>query len=221
MIKMSNLNKAYSAGKSVVPILSNIDLQILAGEFVSIMGPSGSGKTTLMNILGLLDRPSSGSYFFENEDVLSFDAEKLARFRNFKIGFVFQSFMLMPKMNLIENVSLPLIYQNITTHLMAERSKELLNRVGLWNLEKRKPPELSGGQQQRVAIARALITKPKLILADEPTGALDTQTGQEIFSLLKELNEIDKTTIIIVTHDPKIANQCQRIIKIQDGNIIQ
>lgn len=220
MIKLRGVNKHYQIRENKVPILNDINLDIEVGEFTAIMGPSGSGKSTLMNILGLLDKFSSGQYFFMKANVSHFDAKQLAKLRNTAIGFIFQSFMLLPRMTLIENICLPLLYQNMPTKMMFEKSKSMLDRVGLANFASRKPPELSGGQQQRVAIARALVTEPKMILADEPTGALDSNTGQEIFELLIELNKTQETTIIIVTHDQELALQCQRIVKIQDGQII-
>lgn len=220
MIKLSGVHKHYTLKEQQIPILNNINLDIAAGEFVAIMGPSGSGKSTLMNLIGLLDRPSAGKYYFEQTDVSNLASEQLARLRNASVGFIFQSFMLLPKMNLIENVSLPLLYQGVNNEEMISRSCAMLARVGLGSLTTRKATELSGGQQQRVAIARALVANPKVILADEPTGALDSTTGQEIFNLLKELNESEKTTIIVVTHDQHIADQCQRTIRIQDGEII-
>lgn len=216
MIRLQSVHKNYG----LIPILLDINLKISKGEFISIMGPSGSGKSTLMNLIGLLDRPSSGNYYFEQQEISHFQNEQLATLRNEAVGFIFQSFMLLPKMNLIENVGLPLLYQRIANTDMVARSKAMLARVGLEKILNRKPSELSGGQQQRVAIARALIAKPKIILADEPTGSLDSNTGQEIFNLLKEFNEQEGTTIIIVTHDQNIAQQCQRIIRIQDGRIL-
>lgn len=220
MIKLEAVSKQYQIRDNIIPVLRDIHLQINTGEFVSIMGPSGSGKSTLMNLIGLLDRPTYGDYFFNNDNVGRFDQEQLAKLRSFTVGFIFQSFMLLPRMNLIENVSLPLLYQAVSKEQMVERSIEMLSLVGLQQYSERKPTELSGGQQQRVAIARALVTKPKVILADEPTGALDSHTGQEIFDLLKHFNKTLKTTVIIVTHDQNIAKQCDRIIKLQDGKIV-
>ncbi|MBA2655345.1 MAG: ABC transporter ATP-binding protein [Gammaproteobacteria bacterium] len=219
MIELKAVNKQFRVADTEVPILTNIDLEISRGEFIAITGPSGSGKTTLMNILGLLDRPSSGQYLFEQQNVGEFDSDKLATLRSTAVGFIFQSFMLLPRLNVIENISLPLIYQNTPTQVMINKSIEMLVKVGMKDFGERKPAELSGGQQQRVAIARALVSNPKIILADEPTGALDSQTGQEIFYLLQELNHSEKTTIVIVTHDIDIAKQCRKVIKIQDGKI--
>lgn len=220
MINLNDIHKHYHLKEEPVPILKGITLSICAGEFISIMGPSGSGKSTLMNIIGLLDRPSSGNYLFDNDDVALLSSEALAKLRNATVGFIFQSFMLLPRMNLIENVSLPLLYQNVSHKDLVERSQAMLEKVGLGNFSERKPTELSGGQQQRVAIARALVTNPKVILADEPTGALDSTTGQEIINLLLKLNQTENTTIIVVTHDEQIAKQCQRTLRIQDGRLL-
>lgn len=221
MIRLQNVHKSYGTLEKKVPVLTDINLKIERGEFISIMGPSGSGKSTLMNLLGLLDRPSSGHYFFEHQEISEFQNEQLAKLRNESVGFIFQDFLLLPKMNLIDNVALPLLYQQVSQPERVARSKAMLASVGLKELVNRKPSELSGGQQQRAAVARALITKPKIILADEPTGALDSITGQEIFNLLKGLNKQEKTTIIVVTHDQNIASQCQKIIRLEDGKILK
>jgi putative ABC transport system ATP-binding protein len=219
MIKLQHINKSYEVAKNSISILKNINFQIFSGEFIAIMGPSGSGKSTLMNILGLLDHASTGKYYFEKKDVTTLNHEELAKLRNRTVGFIFQSFMLMPRMDAIENISLPLIYQNTPARLMKQKSERMLAKVGLQGFERRKPTELSGGQQQRVAIARALVTSPKIILADEPTGSLDSETGQEIFRLLNELNQTEQTTIVIVTHDKTIASQCRRVITLRNGEI--
>ncbi len=219
MIELQQINKSYKMANNAIPILQNINLKISYGEFMAIMGPSGSGKSTLMNILGLLDRATTGQYFFENQEVNTLNHEALAKRRNQSIGFIFQSFMLMPRMNAIENISLPLIYQNTPRSIIQIKTKEVLAKVGLTGFENRKPSELSGGQQQRVAIARALVTSPKIIFADEPTGSLDSSTGQEIFELLSALNQNEKATIVIITHDQAIAHQCQRVINIRNGSI--
>jgi|688.fasta_scaffold845875_1 putative ABC transport system ATP-binding protein len=220
MIVLTNVYKHYCVGSEQIPILSDINLKIEFEEFSAIMGPSGSGKSTLMNILGLLDKPSRGQYLFMGQALGELSDQNKAKLRNQTIGFVFQSFMLLPRLNLIENISLPLVYQNFTTKQMVYESRKMLERVGLLNFAERKPSELSGGQQQRVAIARALVTRPKIIFADEPTGALDSQTGQEVLALLKDLNKTQQTTIIIVTHDLEIAKQCARIITLQDGKLV-
>lgn len=219
MIRLENVYKQYTLNNVVFTILNNVSLEIKTQEFVAIMGPSGSGKSSLMNIIGLLDRPCQGNHFFDGTPISSITANELAVIRNRKVGFVFQSFMLLPKMTLLENVALPLLYQKLPTAKITQKSKTMLAMVGLEKFYNRKPTELSGGQQQRAAIARALVTQPRIILADEPTGALDSQTGQDIFNLLGTLNQ-QGTTIVLVTHDEKIAKQCQRIIYIQDGRLI-
>ena len=221
MIELQQINKSYKMANNAIPILQNINLKISYGEFMAIMGPSGSGKSTLMNILGLLDRATTGQYFFENQEVNTLNHEALAKRRNQSIGFIFQSFMLMPRMNAIENISLPLIYQNTPRSIIQFKTKEVLAKVGLKGFENRKPSELSGGQQQRIAIARALVTSPKIIFADEPTGSLDSSTGQEIFELLRALNQNEKATIVIITHDQAIAHQCLRVINIRNGSIVR
>lgn len=219
MIELKNVYKNYPLANKSVSVLKDIHLNIVQGELVAIMGPSGSGKSTLMNILGFLDRPSQGEYYFDKKNVAHYTVEELALLRNRCVGFIFQSFMLLPKMNVLQNVCLPLLYQSNQSHLKEEKALEILRKVKLHDLYDRRPSELSGGQQQRVAIARALITNPKIILADEPTGALDSNTGQEIMNVLCQLHSQDQRTIIIVTHDIKIAKQCQRIICISDGVI--
>lgn len=219
MIELKHVCKSYISQTKPVDVLKDIHLEINAGELVAIMGPSGSGKSTLMNILGLLDQPTGGQYIFEQKNIESFDHEELARFRNQYIGFVFQSFMLLPRMTVLQNICLPLLYQS-PPDLNSAKALQILKKMNLQHLSDRKPNELSGGQQQRIAIARALITNPKIILADEPTGALDSTTGQEIMQLLCELHQNDNRTIIIVTHDIKIAQQCQKIIQLNDGVIV-
>jgi putative ABC transport system ATP-binding protein len=220
MIELKAISKYYKIAEASIPVLKNIDLNITPNEFAAIVGPSGSGKSTLMNILGLLDKPTSGHYFFEGQDLTDLRDNDFAKFRSLYIGFIFQSFMLLPNINLLENIALPLYYQNLPEKLCEQKSHTILAKVGLASFANRKPSELSGGQQQRVAIARALVTEPKIILADEPTGSLDSRTGQEIFNLLARLNEEEKTTIIIVTHDALIAKQCKRIIRIHDGRLV-
>lgn len=219
MIELKNLFKSYELATKSISVLKNIQLQINAGELVAIMGPSGSGKSTLMNILGLLDRPSQGKYYFAGTNVSDLKQDELAEYRNRFIGFIFQSFMLLPRMTILQNICLPLIYQ-ANQNFKKEMAIEILTKLKMQNFADRKPSELSGGQQQRIAIARALITNPKIILADEPTGSLDSSTGQEIMNLLSELHLQEKRTIIIVTHDAQIAQQCQRIIHLNDGMII-
>jgi putative ABC transport system ATP-binding protein len=218
LIQLDNINKDYLMGKTPVPVLKNISLSIDKGEYIAIWGPSGSGKTTLMNILGCLDTPSSGDYWLNNKQVSHFSTKQLAIVRNQEIGFVFQGFHLLPHLSALDNVALPLVYRGEDYTSRQQRAKELLTRVGLADRLNHKPSELSGGQKQRVAIARALVTSPNVILADEPTGNLDTRSGQEVIALFEELSAEGKT-IILVTHDPAMAQRAKRIVSIRDGEI--
>lgn len=220
MIKLTNINKEYVNGKLKVPVLYDINLEIEDGEFVAIMGPSGSGKSTLMNIIGFLDKPTDGSYELNGETIDSFRENKLAQLRNKYIGFVFQQFFLLPRQNALGNVATPLIYANKSRKEREAKAMEMLEKVGLEDRVKHLPNELSGGQKQRVCIARALVNDPEIILADEPTGALDTKTGQQIMQLFKQLNKEGKT-IIVVTHENEVAAYADRIIFIRDGEIIE
>lgn len=220
MIKLTNINKEYVNGKLKVPVLYDINLEIEDGEFVAIMGPSGSGKSTLMNIIGFLDKPTDGSYELNGETIDSFRENKLAQLRNKYIGFVFQQFFLLPRQNALGNVATPLIYANKSRKEREAKAMEMLEKVGLEDRVKHLPNELSGGQKQRVCIARALVNDPEIILADEPTGALDTKTGQQIMELFKQLNKEGKT-IIVVTHENEVAAYADRIIFIRDGEIIE
>lgn len=220
IIELRQVSKTYQVAGNVNTVLQDINFQLNSGERVAIMGASGSGKTTLMNILGLLDHPTSGHYYLNAQEVNQLSEDERAALRNRTIGFVFQAFFLLPRLSILQNVGLPLHYRNVDKNEIAARAKAMLTKVGLAHLTHHKPNQLSGGQQQRAAIARALIGNPAVILADEPTGALDSHTGQLIMDLFRELNEKDNVTIIIVTHDPKIAEQCQRIVHIQDGRII-
>jgi len=218
LIDLRNINKTYRNGDQELKVLKNINLTVEEGEFVAIMGPSGSGKSTLMNIIGMLDRPSTGEYFLENEDVANLGDKKLAKVRNNQIGFVFQQFFLLSKLNALQNVELPLIYAGASQGSRKNLAKQYLEKVDLGTRMTHLPSELSGGQKQRVAIARALVNNPSIILADEPTGALDTKTGEQIMELLTELNAEGKT-IIMVTHEPEIAAYAKRQIVIRDGLI--
>lgn len=218
LIDLRNINKTYRNGDQELKVLKNINLTVEEGEFVAIMGPSGSGKSTLMNIIGMLDRPSTGEYFLGNEDVANLGDKKLAKVRNNQIGFVFQQFFLLSKLNALQNVELPLIYAGVSQGSRKNLAKQYLEKVDLGTRMTHLPSELSGGQKQRVAIARALVNNPSIILADEPTGALDTKTGEQIMKLLTELNAEGKT-IIMVTHEPEIAAYAKRQIVIRDGVI--
>ena len=206
-------------GEEEVPALDGVSLSIGRGEYVAVIGPSGSGKSTLMNILGGLDRPTSGSYGFEGEDVGEFSDDELADFRRRMIGFVFQSFQLLPRLTALQNVELPMVYAGIGRSERRARASELLERVGLGSRMSHKPTQLSGGQQQRVAIARSLANRPDLLLADEPTGALDTHTGEEVLKLFEELNA-DGLTLAVVTHDPEVAEMAHRRVSFRDGHIV-
>lgn len=218
VIELVDLKKRYDDEAGVFDALKGINLKVKKGEFVSIMGPSGSGKSTLMNIIGLLDRPSKGKYILDGEDVDKLDNKALAEFRRDKIGFVFQNFNLMPRLNLQQNIELPLIYKKVSAKLRRQKVKEALENVGLSDKLKNRPNRLSGGQIQRAAIARALINNPSIILADEPTGNLDSKTGIEIMELLKDLNQ-KGATIVVVTHNPEVSDYAKRIITVRDGLI--
>ncbi len=215
---MEDIVKVYRMGDEDQVILKHINFKVYENEFVSILGPSGSGKSTMMNILGCLDVQTSGKYTLSGHDVSKLNEKELARIRNKEIGFVFQSFQLLPRLNAVENVELPLIYSKIPKHERRERAEEMLLKVGLENRMNNYPNQLSGGQQQRVAIARAIVTRPTILLADEPTGALDQHTGHQVMELFKTLNN-EGRTIIMITHDEKIAQNAERIVRILDGNL--
>ena len=218
MIELKNISKSYNLGEQELKVLENINFKVQKGEFVSIIGPSGSGKSTMMNILGLLDVADSGEYLLDKRSIKDANDSILADIRNKKIGFIFQSFNLLPKMNALENVQVPLMYRGMNKKESQKKAYEILEKVGLKGREKHMPSQLSGGQQQRVAIARALIGEPEIILADEPTGALDSKTGNEVMELLQELNR-EGQTIILITHDISIANRANRIVKMMDGKL--
>jgi putative ABC transport system ATP-binding protein len=220
VISTQKLKKAYHMGHVEVHALNGVNIEIHKGELVAIMGPSGSGKSTLMNILGCLDLPSEGSYVLDGEQVSKMHDDQLANIRNRKVGFVFQSFNLLPRESAIDNVELPLSYSGITRGRRV-KAREALEKVGLADRMNHKPTELSGGQQQRVAIARALVNDPAILLADEPTGNLDSKSGKEIMDLILDLNKSRGMTVIIVTHDPKIAAETQRVIQLQDGQVVE
>ena len=221
LVDLQNIYKIYSDGEDekAIHALDGISLQVYEHEFVAIVGSSGSGKSTCMNIIGCLDIPTSGEYFLNGIDVSTMNEKELAHVRNKQIGFIFQQYNLIPKLNVLENVELPLLYRGISAAERRERALEALGRVGLADRAKKFPNQLSGGQQQRVSIARALAGNPPVILADEPTGALDSKTGKEVLEFLKQLNR-EGTTIILITHDNGIAQQIKRVVRIQDGKII-
>ena len=218
IIKTENLKKDYETGTQVVSALKGIDLSVEKGEFLSIMGPSGSGKTTLMNIIGCLDSPTKGSYYLNNKQVSKLDDDELAQIRNEEIGFVFQSFHLLARNTAFDNVMLPLKYAGVNKEEATKRSNDVLDLVGLSSRSNHTPAELSGGQQQRVAIARALVNKPSILFADEPTGNLDSKTGEDVMKIFKDLNQ-NGQTIILITHEDSVAKQSNRIITIMDGLI--
>ncbi len=220
VIRLEGIRKSFRIGVLDMPILNGIDLTVGKGELTAVVGTSGGGKSTLMNIIGLLDEPTSGHYLLEGENVLSLDDDRLSDIRARKIGFVFQQFNLLPRSTALENVALPLVYRGVSRGEGEARAMAMLEKVGMKDRARHRPAELSGGQQQRVAVARALVGTPSLILADEPTGALDTRVGQEIMDLFTSLNRDDGITVVIITHDLSMAARCRRQVRIRDGRIV-
>lgn len=216
-----NLTKVYGEGSLAVHALRGVNLKIKRGDFVAVMGPSGSGKSTLLNLLGALDRPTSGKVYIDGVDIYSLSDDELAEIRAKKIGFVFQMFNLVPRMTVLKNVMLPLIVNGVPAGEREKKAREMLELVGLGDKAHRRPLELSGGEQQRVAIARALVTEPAIVLADEPTGNLDSKTGAEIVQLMKRLNREQEATFVVVTHDPEVAQETQKIFHLRDGVIVK
>ncbi|MEP0911570.1 ABC transporter ATP-binding protein [Leptolyngbya sp. GB1-A1] len=219
IIRLEHIEKTYGAGDTIVHALQDVNLVVESGEYCAIMGPSGSGKSTAMNVIGCLDRPTSGSYYLDGLEVAQIDDSELAHIRNRKLGFVFQQFHLLPQLSAMENVMLPMVYAGVPTNERRERAAEALTRVGLANRLNNKPTQLSGGQQQRVAIARAIVNRPVLLLADEPTGALDSHTTQEVLHIFGELNA-SGITVVMVTHEPEVARQTNRIVWFRDGQVM-
>ncbi|MXW21312.1 MAG: ABC transporter ATP-binding protein [Gammaproteobacteria bacterium] len=221
MLKLADIRRSYSVGEVAAEVLRGVDLEVGEGDLLSIMGPSGSGKTTLMNIIGLLDRPDSGACILNGRDVQGLRDDELSALRNRHIGFVFQSFHLLPQLTALENVCLPLVYRGAPRSRMSKLAGGILERVGMADKTGNRPDQLSGGQKQRVAIARALVGDPALVLADEPTGALDADTASEVMALLGRLNAEQGITILIITHDPSVAGQCRRQTRILNGRLIE
>jgi putative ABC transport system ATP-binding protein len=217
MLKLIDIRKSYQVGPVQLEVLKGANLTVERSDLLSIVGASGSGKSTIMNIIGLLDTPTSGSYYLEEREVSQLNDRELSKIRNQRIGFVFQQFNLISRLTALGNVALPLVYRGIAKRERDTLAKEMLEKVGLGDRVKHRPVELSGGQQQRVAIARAMVGKPSIILADEPTGALDSEVGKDIMDLFMQLNRLDKITIIIITHDHKVANQCRRVMQMDGG----
>ena len=220
MLRLADIRKSFKLGTVTVEVLKGIDLEVAQGDLLSIMGPSGSGKSTLMNIVGLLGQPTAGSYFLDGRDVSAMTDRELSAFRNRHIGFVFQSFNLLDHLTALENVAVPLVYRGLGRGEIGRRARAMLAKVGMEDRIAHKPDQLSGGQKQRVAIARALVGEPSVVLADEPTGALDSETAEEVMDLLIRLNREDRITILIITHDSAISGQCTRQTSIRDGILL-
>ena len=220
MIRLEHVNKYYGQGATRFHVLHDINLQVAAGELMAIIGESGSGKSTLINIIGFLDDDFEGNYFYNDQAIHDYTRADFAKLRNQHVGFVFQNFKLIRDISIAENVILPLLYAGVGRRQAKKTAARVLSRVGLGGYDDKLPTELSGGQQQRVSIARAIIANPDFLIADDPTGALDTKTSQEIMDLFKQLNQTQHTTIIMVTHDPRVAEQCERVVKIIDGRIV-
>jgi len=220
LIKLENVWKVYKLGKIDLPVLRGVNLEIASGDFTTIMGPSGSGKSTLMYMIGLLDTPSEGKVFLQGQDTSNFSEDKLAEIRGKKIGFIFQQFNLLQNLTALENVMLPMIFQGVRESQRRERAKNLLESVNLGGRLNHRPSEMSGGEQQRIAIARSLVNDPEILIADEPTGNLDSSTGKMVMEVLTKLHKEQNKTIVVVTHDPTIAHYSQNIIHIQDGQIV-
>ena len=220
ILNMETICKSYYMGEEEIEVLHNVNLKVHSGEFLSILGPSGSGKSTIMNIIGCLDVPTKGKYYLSGLDIESYDEVALAKARNKEIGFVFQSFQLLPKSSALKNVELPLVYAGVPAGERRERAASMLEKVGLGDRMRNFPNQLSGGQQQRVAIARALVTEPTILLADEPTGALDQKTGNQVMELFEEINQ-EGRTIIMITHDTNIAKYAKRVVRILDGHLTE
>ena len=218
LIRLSHIDKSYGEGKLAVPVLHDISLTIVEGEYLAIMGPSGSGKSTLMNLIGCLDRPTAGEYILAGENVAELDDNGLSRLRNRTIGFVFQNFNLLPRETVLENVALPLLYAGVPRAERLERARDVLEGVGLSDRVDFYPTQLSGGQKQRVAIARAMVNRPRVLLADEPTGALDSASGRQVMELFRRLNDVG-VTIVMITHAQEIADSAKRVIRILDGRV--
>lgn len=217
MIELRDVSKKFYIGDQTLVALNRVNLKVVKGEVIAVIGPSGSGKSTLMNLIGLLDEPTIGQYFIDDKDVSHLTPNEQADIRNRKIGFIFQSFFLLPRLSALKNVELPLIYRGLHGDVLDDRPKNILREVEMLSHAHHFPKQLSGGQQQRVAIARAMVGDPEILLADEPTGALDSKTGQSVLELMMRLNKEHNTTVIIITHDPNVADQCQRILTIKDG----